>query len=731
MRFKLFAVLGLLCAGCVDRNIYVDSSAVNRGDGTKGKPFQTLVQARDAVRTARKSGILATNMPVTVVVQPGTYSLDASFELTAEDSGTAESPVIYRAAHQGKARITGGVVLKTSDFSKVTSESVLKRLDASAKDKVLMCDLSQKVSGKFESLKTAYNAVPTGPWLYVDQQPMTLARWPNADDSAGSWATFTNAVDTGKAQPDSKDELLRKVHPGSFVFEGDRPERWKLDDGVWLFGYWTHDWCNETIRMASYDKEKKVITMAAPHGYGIASGTWGASKRRFFALNLLEELDAPGEWYLDRTNKILYFYSPTMNENTLIVLATLNQPLVKMNDTKHVKFIGIAFEYVHSDGMILQKTEDVEIAGCEVSNCAGSGISVNGSRNIIRSCDLYNLGKGGISLNGGDRKKLTSGENLAVNNHVHDYGLLQRTYAAGIAINGCGQTMRNNCIHDAPHNAVLYSGNEHLLELNEIYRVVMETGDAGAFYTGRDWTSRGNVVRHNYFHDLGGGDAKHVNTMGVYLDDCDSGDTIEGNVFYRAGRAIMIGGGRDNPVLNNLVVDCPIALHMDSRGTTWKQWNSPSESSWHLEAKAMAMNYTNAPWSEKYPRLANIMNEDPQQPLGNTLRRNVFVDSTKTVCNFDANVKKVLDRLDIDENLVINTTGTNTVVMSKDIKGFKDISGTETNPVVLGFVNKAAGNFALLQDAWLLKELPTFQRIPFEKIGLYKDEYRRTLPVAQ
>jgi hypothetical protein len=75
----------------------------------------------------------------------------------------------------------------------------------------------------------------------------------------------------------------------------------------------------------------------------------------------------------------------------------------------------------------------------------------------------------------------------------------------------------------------------------------------GAFYTGRDWTTQGNVLRNNYIHDLGGGDAKHVNTMGVYLDDCDSGDIIVGKRLLPRGRAIMIGGGRDNPVLNNLV----------------------------------------------------------------------------------------------------------------------------------------------------------------------------------
>ncbi len=206
----------------------------------------------------------------------------------------------------------------------------------------------------------------------------------------------------------------------------------------------------------------------------------------------------------------------------------------------------------------------------------------------------------------------------------------------------------------------------------------METGDAGAFYTGRDWTSQGNVLRNNYIHDLGSGNAEHVNTMGIYLDDCDCGDTLEGNVFYRAGRAIMIGGGRDNPVLNNLVLDCPIGLHIDSRGMTWKQWNNPADKSWCLEAKAKRFNYTQPPWSTKYPRLAAIMNEEPREPLGNTIRRNVFVDCTKQVCSFDGNVKKLLDKFEIADNLAVDTTG---AAKEAEFQGFANLAGTEQKPI--------------------------------------------------
>lgn len=725
----LWLALGMVASGYAEMEVYMSADAAAGGDGSRRQPYQTLTQARDGIRAARQAGTLKNGESVTVYVESGVYRLNGSFELSATDSGTAEAPTVYRARTSGKTRVWGGLALEPSSFKPVTDMSVRARLDATVRDKVLVCDLSTKVPGAIPDFKTAFHGVPAPPWLYVNHQPMTLARWPNLTATNAGWAGFSKALDTGLPKPDAMDPALRKAHPGSFLFEDPRPARWNLSEGVWLLGYWTHDWSDEVIRIAAYDKEKKVIALAAPHSYGINGGTWGAAQRRFFAMNALEELDAPGEWYLDRSRKLLYFYPEADLSSAEIVLATLAEPLVRANGAKHVKFLGLAFEYGHADGIVAQNTEHLEIADCVVANLAGGGISINGSANAVRSCDLFNLGKSGISLNGGDRKTLTPGRNLAENNHIHHYGLFQRTYAPGIGVSGCGQIVRQNCIHDAPHNAVLYGGNEHLLELNEVYRVVMETGDAGAFYTGRDWTSQGNVLRHNYIHDLGGGDAQHVNTMGMYFDDCDCGDTIVGNVFLRAGRAIMIGGGRDNPVLNNLVVACPIGLHIDSRGMTWKQWNNPADPSWCLEDKAKRFDYTQPPWSTKYPRLAAIMQEEPRQPLGNTIRRNVFVDCTQQVCDFDGNVKKLLDKFEIAENLAVNTTGT-TIGMAKAVQcsGFTNLSGTQEKPVDLPREDLLARASSSRWRAWLQKEMPSFETIPFEKIGLQKDEYRRTLP---
>ncbi|QDT66226.1 right-handed parallel beta-helix repeat-containing protein [Calycomorphotria hydatis] len=700
--------------------IYVSAERVEHADGSQAAPYGSLAEARDAIRAARKTGKLSAGESVSVLVQPGIYQLDSTLKFGSEDSGTPEGPVVFRSVEQGQARVQGGIRLQPADFTKLTDAAVLSRLDESIREHVLVIDLSERYPGEFRPFHKSYRSAPVGPWLYVSEQPMTLARWPNDD-----WATFTKVVDSGKPNPNTDDPALQKSHPGSFEFSDSRPARWNLDEGVWLNGYWTHDWFPEVIQVQSYDPEQKVIGLAAPHTYGLASGTWGGHARRFFALNSLDELDTPGEWYLDRPNKRLYFYPEQGWPEADVVLGTLTAPLVQVEGAKHIKFEGLRFGYGHADAMRIRNSDHVEVKGCTIANLAGGGVVISGGAECkVRSCDLFNLGTIGVVMSSGDRKSLTPANHLAENNHIHHYGQFQRTYAPGIGVHGCGQVVRNNSIHDAPHNAIGYSGNEHLFEKNEVYRVVMETGDSGAFYTGRDWTSQGNILRHNYIHDLGGGTTS-TNTIGIYLDDCDSGDTVEGNIFYRSGRAMLIGGGRDNLVLNNLMVDCPIGIHLDSRGMTWKQWNNPEYSGWNLEGRAEKLNYKSPPWSERYPNLANIMNDSPREPLHNVFRDNVLIDCSNAACQFDNNVKKVLSKLDVADNLVVRTNDSAKGV--KDLKGFENLEqGQEKIDAVINA--QSPPNFERLTHGTLQTVLPTFEPIPVSEIGLYQDEYRKELP---
>ncbi len=110
---------------------------------------------------------------------------------------------------------------------------------------------------------------------------------------------------------------------------------------------------------------------------------------------------------------------------------------------------------------------------------------------------IHDTGEYGVILAGGDRKTLEPGRNYAVNNDIYRFGRWVRTCRPAVFLYGVGNRVVHNRMHDAPHTAVLFWGNDHVLEFNEVHRVCTDTGDAGAFYIGRDWSQRGNVIRYN------------------------------------------------------------------------------------------------------------------------------------------------------------------------------------------------------------------------------------------
>jgi len=722
MTFTKFAAVAVgaafLSVAHAATEVYVAPDAKPDGDGSKSKPFATLEEAQQKIRTLKAdkpSGQYA------VVLRDGIYRLTSSFDLKAEDSGTEANPIVYRAENPGKAKLYGGIVLPARSFAPCRDEAVLKRLSPEVRGKVLVCDLAPFISAPLPEYPKSFKGKPPSPFLYAGGEPQTLARWPNG----GEWASFTNVLDKGLAEADSEDPARRVKRPGVFVFDGDRAKAWDIGRGVWLKGYWTHDWSDETIQIANYDAEQKAITLAAPHGYGIGAGTWGSKERRFYALNVLEELDEPGEWYLDRTAKRLYFYPDKDALRGEIVLATLDAPMVMMSNVKDVIFCGLHFGYTHGGGIAGRKIERVTVEGCALYNIGQDAIGLNEATGCrVQSCDIHNIGTTGVFVSGGDRKQLIKANNVLENNHVRRFGQFSRTYAGAFNIQGIGTTVRRNLMHDGPHLAILYGGNEHTFEFNEIHSVLKETGDAGAFYSGRDWTSQGNVIRHNYFHDLGGegqGQSRHI--MAIYLDDCDSGDTLHGNIFQRCGYAIFIGGGRDNTVTANLIIDSLVGIHFDARGMKWKQWNTGTDG-WNLEAKAEAMDYKNPPWSVAYPRLAKTMENSPQEPLGNLFRNNLIIDAQLKPLDFDGEVRKLFPRLDSEGNIAVDTTGTNKLAqIDFDPKGFVNIIATE--PTNLGLPDRNRGILAFKRSKWFQQTMPALNEIPAEKIGLYTDAFRK------
>ena len=200
-------------------------------------------------------------------------------------------------------------------------------------------------------------------------------------------------------------------------------------------------------------------------------------------------------------------------------------------------------------------------------------------------------------------------------------------YRSGISVQGVGNRAVHNLIHDAPHIGIVFGGNDHLIEFNEIHHVCLESNDAGAIYTGRNWTMRGNMIRYNYLHEIQGYLEKGC--VGVYLDDMFSSADIIGNVFYKVTRAAFIGGGRDCSVVNNIFIDCNPALHVDARALNWAHYHADE---WIEEGNTKGtisgIRYKEPPYSERYPKLVGILEDEPKAPKGNLIARNICVGGT-------------------------------------------------------------------------------------------------------
>jgi len=667
------ACLGIGCGMARAADLYV---AVNGNDAWSGRhpapnvqktdgPFATLERARDEIRKLKRSGGLPPG-GITVEVRGGTYQLQRALELTAEDSGSSRAPVVYRARKGESVRLVGGRIL--SGFRPVTDPSILERLDPAARGKVMQVDLRAQGVTDFGS------PAGGGLELFFRGRPMTVARWPNEG--------FVKIVDVVGGDPyDIRGTVGDRI--GKFTYEGDRPRRWQGEKDIWVHGYWFWDWADERQKVASIDTEKRVIEIVPPyHGYGYRKGQW------YYAFNLLSEIDRPGEWYLDRETGILYFWPPSdIRRGEAMVSALPN--LVALKDASHITLRGMALEAAREAAVTMSGGRHSRVIGCTIRNIGNWGVLISGgSSNGVVGCDLFELGGGGIALSGGERTTLTPAGHFAENNHIHHYGRWYRMYRPAISLDGVGNRAAHNLIHNAPHQAISFGGNDHLIEYNEIHSVCYESNDAGAIYSGRDWTMRGHIIRHNYFHHINGLGGRGC--IGVYLDDMFCGTTVSGNLFYRVTYPAFIGGGRDNIVENNIFIESSPAIHIDDRAMNWASYHVGTT----MRDRLVAMPYQKPPWSTRYPKLVNIWEDDPATPKGNIVARNICWKSKWDDIAANARPHTVMEA-----NLV------------------------DQDP---HFVDAARGNFQLRDDspAWKLG----FRRIPIEKIGLYRDDRRASWP---
>ncbi|HEX7262391.1 MAG TPA: right-handed parallel beta-helix repeat-containing protein, partial [Luteolibacter sp.] len=439
---------------------------------------------------------------------------------------------------------------------------------------------------------------------------------------------------------------------GIFEFKSDRPTRWAKATDVWITGLFENGYADNTVKVKSFDLEKKILTTVHPHMYGFTSGhSWN----RWTALNLLEEIDMPGEYAIDRAAGKVYFLPPNGKNpgECRIEVSRLSTPLIAIEGATGLVLDGITLENARGMGVYMERGANNRIQNCTLRNLGmlavsiGKGISADpdyrhgftgtpvsrelgswhehiydnptfdreaGTGHGIINCSIYNIGAGAISLSGGDRMTLKPAGNFVENCDIHHFNRWDRTYKGGVNIEGVGNRIAHCKIHEGPALAIYLHGNDHVIEYNEITRVMLEGDDMGAFYMGRDPTERGNIIRYNYWHHL----ANHGNTCALYFDDSGGdGSKIYGNVFQRAGAGlgtIFITGGSDFYVEQNLFIDCKRPIYPQGfRGGSFALFKKRME----------LVGWNRPPWSERYPEFAGYL--EAKRPRNNRLGNNLVV----------------------------------------------------------------------------------------------------------
>jgi hypothetical protein len=693
--------------------------APNGNDQTDGlrHPVATLARARDVVRELRKTNKLPEGAEIRLL--PGQYDFLEPVAFGPEDAGTKDAPLTIAGA-KDKPVLRGGPTLR--GFRPY-------------KGKILQCDL-----------KALGLAGRTFNQLFFRGARMPLARTPNQDPEDIHGGIWAHALDGVSSRP------KRAFRYGEDI----DPSDWQHPEEAIVGIFCRYDWRWNWKRVKAVDVRRKTIELTSDASYEITIGD------RYFVKNVFEELDAPGEWYLDRRQNVVYFWPPeTVRDGDVCV--AVSPSLLTLTDTAFLTVRGLIFEGSTDTGIVFNNATDCRVEGCEIRGTGGWGVSVNGGqRNTVFGCDIHHVGKGGIALAGGDRKTLARGDNRAENNVIHHNGVFEKTYNTGINLNGVGNTASHNLIYDTPHAGVTISGNDNVLEYNIVHHTNLQSTDTGGIYScPRDWTARGNVIRYNIWHDIGGFGKRsswspvqnglvyfeypHF-TWGIYLDDPTSGFTVFGNILYRVPICGMHNhGGRDNAFENNVIVDCP-AFQAGRLATNWSNWP---------RIKKLFHEYTAAgsPYLDHYPRLRGYTDERPEAMTGLTFRRNIIY-YTKAGTEWLREHRSWGDRMLLytyridQQDMAANQFGDNLLYCEPGLEPFvkltaipektKELSwaewqasgqdkGSQTGDPL--FVDPANHDFRLKPGSPALKL--GFQQIPVDKIGPYADANRASWPIVE
>ncbi|GAB6165692.1 hypothetical protein JCM19992_16920 [Thermostilla marina] len=520
--------------------------AATNSDAPGEPTVHTLEEALRRARELRKGQ--ATSVPVTIAIHAGTYPIEKPIVLTPEDSGRPNAPLVIRAAGDGPVVISGG---KPITGWRLTADGLWQ---------------------------TEIPEVREGRWhfreLFVGGTRRLRARKPNKG--------FLRVA----GFPDGGREVHYHTDCRRFEFApGDLDPDWYNLNDVEVIVY--HFWTDSHLPIESIDSATNIVTFRHKAGK-VFTDDFTSNGARYIVENVREELDAPGEWYLDRRSGILtYKPLPGEHPDRTSVIAPIAPRLVELRgnpSTRHyvrnVEFRDIAFAYANFElpignsndkqgsasvpaAIYLRGAEQCTFEHCTVENVGTFAFEIaEGCRdNAFRANRIAHCAAGAFRINGGDdtaHPLLRTGNNEIADNVVEYYGEVYPSAVGILLMHTFGNRVSHNHIHHGWYTGVSVGwewgyqrsiSRDNRIEFNHIHHIGQGLlSDMGAVYT--LGVSPGTVIRNNLIHDV---DANQYGGWGIYNDEGSTHILIENNIVYNTKFATYnIHYAKEVTVCNNV-----------------------------------------------------------------------------------------------------------------------------------------------------------------------------------
>lgn len=666
-----------------DAEIYVAPNGNDTsGDGSFDNPYATMDRARKAVSELKTSGETPSD-GIVVAFKAGVYPAYSTVNFTSADGGSEDCPIVYTAYGDGEVLFKGSMTLSPDDFTEVTGSESSRLSESAAKD-VRVIDLKKYgiSSGMLTLNQTGTSSMRgTNVEVSVNRELYTLAQYPNADDGL----LYTNG--------------LKSSTPTVYYVtqtDMDRISSWSSQNDIWGVGMMSNEW-NEVTSPLTFNKSARTMTWTR-------ASTTGGDKIYYYLFNIFEELDIPGEWYLDRKNCLMYIY-PNCDMDTASIELTINMQdrFINLENCDYITFDGLSFTGTRGSGIRGNNCDYLTINDCTLHAVLGQAIQLNNSYHCnVTECELTYIGEKGIEISGGIKNTLTKSYNLVDNNLITHWGLYKRTFTHAISVSGQGITVSHNELADSTSSAAGMQGNLNYFEYNYIHDCTTLASDCSAYYNGSSWTSGRNVLRYNIFANIG---SRQRSPAAIYWDDGMAYQSAYCNLIVNVGgHGFSIGGGFGQTVVNNIVLGTRgVACLYDSRPYSGNRhgdsfYTLGNGFLWNLYKKTP---YNTTVWRENFPLLAQILQDD--------------TDKYAAHYGFNPSFSLICDNVYCNSTANAGGYGWGPVHYSAVIDNYAD---TYDNLDKI-FVDYENGDYRLLEDSLAFGTVRDFEEIPYHLIGRY------------